>query len=449
MLYGVGTLIWTYYELVKHCACPFPSCADAGYLLSYLSLAIGILLLPSRRLPSALRGRVLMDSLMIMTAVVTFSWYFILGPTLQQASESLWGKILGAGYPLGDLVLLFCLLLLTGREQTPEQRASARFVGAGLALIIIADAIFGYLTLKGAYQTGFWIDVGWPAGYMLIAAGAYTASQIEAVQEDVKEPSALDRNPVLWRSLLPYLFVPALAALLLYTLHHHGDESLEAGVYFGSALLLGMLLLRQIFAMLENARLNSFLQAAYRELEDNNTRLAEANARLERMATTDGMTGLANHRAFQERLRTELEAGREKDEPLSLLLLDVDRFKQYNDAFGHPAGDEALRILARILGETVGECGQAARYGGEEFAVLLPGAGLKAGLTMAERIRKRVEATEFPHRRVTVSIGVTSMDVCGDQPETLIANADAGLYAAKQAGRNRAVSSGVSLAKAA
>jgi diguanylate cyclase (GGDEF)-like protein len=121
---------------------------------------------------------------------------------------------------------------------------------------------------------------------------------------------------------------------------------------------------------------------------------------------------------------------------VSVLMLDVDEFKSYNDHFGHPAGDEALLIVGQILKDTLRGADVAARYGGEEFAVLLPQTTSDEAAVIAERIRQRVEAAEFPKRRVTVSIGIAGRSQAISSVRDLIAAADKALYRAKRSGRN-------------
>ncbi len=174
-------------------------------------------------------------------------------------------------------------------------------------------------------------------------------------------------------------------------------------------------------------------------LERQKLSLETANARLETVATTDGLTGLKNHRCFQEALHREFVASfRSGGVPLTLLLVDVDRFKPYNDTFGHLAGDEALRIAARLFRETciTGE-EFIARYGGEEFALLLPNTGAEAGRAAAEALRASIEAHEWPLRPVTISVGVATTRVQMTRPSHLVDEADRALYQAKKAGRNR------------
>ena len=158
-------------------------------------------------------------------------------------------------------------------------------------------------------------------------------------------------------------------------------------------------------------------------------------------ADTDPRTGLANSRAFDRLVQAALEA-RTEDEPVSVLMLDLDHFKDFNDRFGHPAGDEALRIFADVLRSCMRDGDVAARYGGEEFAVLLPGVDAGMARTIAERIRERTEATVIPlapgqTARITASIGIAWAPGQGRDRMALLRAADAALYRAKDGGRNR------------
>jgi len=166
------------------------------------------------------------------------------------------------------------------------------------------------------------------------------------------------------------------------------------------------------------------------------TELREANARLESLATTDGLTGIKNHRALQERLREEFDRARRYNTPLSILMLDVDQFKQYNDAFGHPAGDAVLRQVTEVCRQSARTCDIVARYGGDEFAVLLPGATMEEANTVAERFRHAIGTAVWPERAVTVSIGVATLAPAMPHPDSLLAGADAALYSSKHRGRN-------------
>ncbi|PPK97680.1 diguanylate cyclase (GGDEF)-like protein [Kineococcus xinjiangensis] len=152
-------------------------------------------------------------------------------------------------------------------------------------------------------------------------------------------------------------------------------------------------------------------------------------------STTDALTGLRNHRSFHETLREELGAAQRGGRPLTLVLVDLDGFKQVNDTFGHRRGDTVLASVAFVLREHVPP-GCAYRLGGDEFALLLPGATLEEGLDVAERVR---ETVEFSVEGVTTSIGVAGLDASAPDAESLVEHADVAMYAAKRSGRNQVV----------
>src|ERR671911_919018 len=182
VLLGLGILSWvlgqaifTYYEWVLGQPPPLPSIADVGYLSVYPFLLLGILLLPARPIPVASRTRLALDGLMIMTAAVTFSWYFILGPVMQQGTQTTLAKAVATAYPLADIVLIACLVILASRPEEQTLRPAVRLLALGLTLIVVADSNFAYWSLHDAYATGTLPDVGWSLGYMLIALGAFAA----------------------------------------------------------------------------------------------------------------------------------------------------------------------------------------------------------------------------------------------------------------------------------
>ena len=168
------------------------------------------------------------------------------------------------------------------------------------------------------------------------------------------------------------------------------------------------------------------------------------------LSVTDELTLLHNRRHFLEQLQKEtMRAGRSRAS-LSMMMIDLDYFKQYNDAHGHPAGDEFLRKFARHLDGSVRETDFVARYGGEEFAVIMPDTPVKGAHHIAERLRSSTEQDFKPEQGtnlnggVTLSIGVAEFDYCFDSPQELIASADRALYRAKHLGRNRVCVSGES-----
>lgn len=167
--------------------------------------------------------------------------------------------------------------------------------------------------------------------------------------------------------------------------------------------------------------------------------------RLEQMSQTDGLTGLYNRRHFQTLLHIEISRAKRFGRQVSLALIDIDHFKNYNDTLGHLAGDMLLRRFSRLLQDSVRCTDFVARYGGEEFCVILPEVGREGARSFCERLRKRIASHPFPHGtnqpegRVTVSIGCSTYPDDASSPEDLVAAADSAMYEAKASGRNRAV----------
>lgn len=175
---------------------------------------------------------------------------------------------------------------------------------------------------------------------------------------------------------------------------------------------------------------------AQEQLKRYQAELEQANLRLLDLSLTDGLTGLKNRRAFDERLRTEFELACRHHSPLSVLMLDVDDFKLFNDAFGHAEGDYVLRRVAESLEQTARRTDLVARYGGEEFTVLLPSTGAESALHFAERIRAAIISADWERVCVTVSIGIATLDTSMLNPESLLHAADLALYQAKRLGKN-------------
>lgn len=191
------------------------------------------------------------------------------------------------------------------------------------------------------------------------------------------------------------------------------------------------------------------LESRTEELLRQRLALQSANQRLRRLAAMDALTGIANRRHFDRSLDLEVRRARRDCRPLSLIFLDLDEFKRFNDTYGHPRGDEVLRHVARTLNETFQRGGDfVARYGGEEFAVVLPDVDARRAALYAERLRRRIWRLSIPYEaanssagRVTISGGVATLDagICGTADQ-LLGAADQALYRAKCLGRNQIAS---------
>jgi diguanylate cyclase (GGDEF)-like protein len=204
----------------------------------------------------------------------------------------------------------------------------------------------------------------------------------------------------------------------------------------------------QLAVSLDNALIYSSLE---RKVGERTQELARANKRLAQLSITDPLTGLANRRQLDVSLHDEAERAQRMGAPLSLLMVDIDHFKQYNDRYGHHEGDRCLQRVATQFHRNVRDTDLAARYGGEEFVIVMPNTDPASARQAAERIRLAVTALAEPStttdRRVTVSIGVATLQPAEPldrdevaQPDHLVERADAALYRAKRTGRNRVCS---------
>jgi diguanylate cyclase (GGDEF)-like protein len=229
-------------------------------------------------------------------------------------------------------------------------------------------------------------------------------------------------------SILGKLPMPQLASVKVFPLVHHGEPL--------GALIVGATTRRDDLTREEQRMLETVSAHA-------STTLANARlfARMEEMATTDGLTGAVNRRRFQEQLTAALQRAARFGREVSVLMVDADHFKSINDTYGHPVGDLVLKRIARLLKAEARRTDVVARYGGEEFVVILDETGADGAEQVAERVRQRIEAEliqgEFGRVKVTVSLGLATWPAHAETQDLLLERADQALYEAKRKGRNR------------
>ncbi len=218
-----------------------------------------------------------------------------------------------------------------------------------------------------------------------------------------------------------------------------GDSQLEVGVYIGGALLVGLVVVRQVIALRETvayAQDTQRLNDALRAMSNNNEALTTANTQLEVMATTDALTALPNRTLLHDRLGLALRAAKRDPGTMALLLLDLDRFKEVNDTLGHRYGDLLLQQASLRLQDTVRVSDTVARLGGDEFAVLLPTSDVAQAATVAHKILTALDTPFLVDGHtidVGVSIGIAGYPDHGADSQTLLRHADVAMYMAKRA----------------
>lgn len=234
----------------------------------------------------------------------------------------------------------------------------------------------------------------------------------------------------------PYIFVLALTA------PDDPNERLEAFGAGVDAVISKPCQAAEIRARLDVARRISTHEESLRRrsaaLEQIRRELEIENATLSEIASCDVLTGLKNRRYFSEALESQFSLARRQWLPISLVMIDVDQFKPFNDRYGHPAGDDVLRVVGHLLREGVRDHDIVARYGGEEFAILLPGTEQAECLPLVDRLRLLVANYPWPLRPVTISLGVATLNPIEGEPSDLIDQVDRSLYYSKAMGRNRA-----------
>jgi signal transduction histidine kinase len=272
-----------------------------------------------------------------MTAVITFSWYFILGPTMLQGAETNLAKVVGSAYPVFDLILIFCMLLLWFRESDPSLVPAERLLLAGLTIIVITDSIYGYLTLQNIYTNGLQ-DIGWPVGYMLLGLAAQCVTLAYVLHATRSETTSLEEasqvlasEPRMGKhSLLPYALIPAVIALSVIIWRSGGNGALVQGVYLGGIALIGLLLLRQFFVIRETTFYNKQLRVMQQDLHEKNQALRGANIQLEEQAAQ--VEAAYNQQVYLNNLKDDflLNVNHELRTPLTAIYGFLDLLREFH-----------------------------------------------------------------------------------------------------------------------
>ncbi len=413
--WALGEGVWSYYELFAARQTPFPSVADAGFLLFPVLAATGLLRWPSAAVHGGRRWRTLLDGILVAGSLFVISWVTALG-SVARSGGSRFGYVVSLAYPVCDLVLLTLTVIVIAHAGVGS---GLGLVAVGLAALCVADSGFAYLTAIGRYATGSPVDAGWFGGFLLIAAAARSATQ---PHEQVPAASARESTT---SSVLPY--VPAGAGLAVAA----AAELLGRGqrVSFAAAVIVVVaLLIRQLLAVLDNHRLVAQLEQAQLELHH--------------QAFHDPLTGLANRALFHDRLHHGLQLHRRDLRPLGLIYLDLDGFKTVNDTLGHDAGDHVLLVAAERLRAVTRPGDTVARLGGDEFAVLVEDGG--DATTVAARILDAFTQPAAVGRHIIPlagSLGVAELtpDAPPVTPADFLRRADTAMYQAKHTGKGTAV----------
>jgi diguanylate cyclase (GGDEF)-like protein len=402
--WAIGETIWSYYELVlRYEQAPYPSVADAFYLLYPVGAGVAVVLLSTGKSGRS-RIRLILDGLIVATSLFLIAWVTVIEGVFHAGGDSNLALAVSLAYPVADVVII----TIAWASAVVAYRPSTGLLVAGLIIVALSDIVFTALTAANDYVTGNLIDLGWIAG-----CGVLGLAALRSIGEPPREQTSVElpRHRRLW---LPYLPL-VLAAIVALTTILPELDSIPLGA---SVLLLVIAVLaRQFVALAENQQLLSDVG---------------------RLAFTDLLTGLANRARFIDRLEQEVMRQRRKPLTLTVLCLDLDGFKAVNDELGHPAGDELLIRVADRLSACVRSTDTVARLGGDEFAILIEGP-VEDTVVAAERILASFDepiVVDGVALTVRPSIGLTL--ATADMPQTtvngLIRQADLAMYAAKRDG---------------
>jgi diguanylate cyclase len=399
-LFLLGDGIWTLCVDVLHVE-PSPT-ADVGYLASYPAFALGLAWLVRGRQ----RGRdraAFLDAAILTTCAAVVAIVFYVAPAAQAAGTGRLGWVVGVAYPAGDLLLLaVAFRLLT----TVMKRNVALWglLGAAASLLL-ADLCYAVTVVNGTSYPG-WVDGGYLLSYLLLGFAAVHPS-VDTLSESA--PYRADRLTASRITLLggALVLVPATGQIAQLTGFRH-----DSWVLFFGGCVSALLVVLRVWALVQDLQRKAVQLAA--------------------LARKDGLTGVPNRRTWDHELSRACAMARETGEPLSVAVLDMDHFKEFNDTHGHLAGDLVLKETTAAWAAILRGGDVLARYGGEEFTVLLPGLSADKAHLVLERLRNAVTHEQ------TCSIGVATWDLV-ETPAELVARADTALYRAKRAGRDRVV----------
>ncbi|HEX7735727.1 MAG TPA: diguanylate cyclase [Ktedonobacteraceae bacterium] len=438
-IYASAQMFWVVRVFVIGQVPAYSSYSHMVEFLSYFSFIGAVLLLPTRSLSPMARWRILLDSLIIIVALATLCYYFVLGPLLVTGKGPLLARIVGSTDLLLDLLALLSVLVVMLRAGERLLNPVLMMVGLAAVLQFVVNMLHLTEALSNHYNAFS------PAGAMMAVYATLLvgASQtVNAIQRDARtsELSAGRRGEApgpraLWKRVLPSVLA-LVFGLLIFLIWLNGAQTFPGQifiVYIGGLGMLVLMLLRQILAMYQIGGLQATLQGKNRSLDLLNTQL-------ERQATTDSLTGLPNHRALAEKLDEFLERTRATSTSCALIFMDIDHFKDINDTYGHLTGDRVLSRFTEIVSATVRRCDAIGRWGGEEFVAILPETELEEARAVAEQIRVATiqqSATCAQGVRLTCSLGVATYPQDASEREELIKLADRAMYMAKRLGRDQ------------
>ena len=381
------------------------------------------------------------DLLIGTLIIVMIELKYIIIPAFKLTINNPLSSYLSITYPVADLIMLIILIMITMRPTEKKMLKITRLMFIPIIINIIVDQLYVIDAINNNYTSGSWLDPLWPLATWLLAIIAIISAQTKN-KETENEEDNIDtlavRQPIRNASVI-LIYI----TFLIFGAYVFSRYLIIDVLSVGFLLIITILIIRDMFYSIKMSKLLETIKEINKDLET-------ANEKLDIESKTDYMTGLNNRRQIMN-IYTKLKKHTQKEKsPLSVIMIDIDYFKKINDQYGHEAGDKVLKKVSELLLENTRENDHAGRFGGEEFILLLPDCDKEKAYGLAERIRKNIESTPITIDnkgttvKVTISIGISSLDPRNHNNNDTINEADKALYIAKDKGRNQVMKYNVS-----
>ncbi len=439
--YTLAEFFWFYKEVVLGVEVPFPSICDVFYLAHPIFVFIGMIFLVTKASLKGSTFQLLINIGIGISVLFVFSWDYIIYPALVMTDLSLLGVILSIAYPIGDLMIVLGVLLICLIQDTFVLKMP--LLGGGFILMAAVDTIYMYQTNAGTYVTGGFLDPLWSAALLMSVFAGLKLNLSGIVGDGFKRKYGW--FPEKLKGVTDTL-VPSGALILMIVVMNHDNKS--SVVMVGYIVATVLLIIRHQLSVTANKNLSTALSENVESLKKNEStqetrieRLKSLHTQTKNQASKDHLTQMFNRRHIDEMLAHMSSCSANGGNLFSILMVDIDHFKEVNDRYGHAIGDYALKTISAMIQEYVRGDEMVGRYGGDEFIVFLPGTGKQHARLIAERIRSNIEDREIIFDggilRCTLSIGVAEWEFSNCCVEGVLKNADEALYQAKTNGRNQ------------
>ncbi|MDQ0253038.1 diguanylate cyclase (GGDEF)-like protein [Evansella vedderi] len=436
LCYLLGILIWSFLQFVMQVEADSSILPKTFFVFQNGFYFVALLLMMNvMKHNNLLTIRFVFDILIVMSVATTFIWFFIMNPLIQNRENPI--SFVDFLYPILDLGVLAGVLSLIIVSKTIFTKATSFLLVSGLLVQVIADLHFSYLTATNIYSVGSLSEPLWILSLFILGlAGVYHKPVSD--RKHGESTGAKTKGMAFLKHSFPY------AGVILLSIYVISQIQYNKTILLGLFLSILLVILRQVFTLLDNDKLVNDLNNLNEELEikvkERTDRLVETVNKMEHLAYHDVVTGLPNRRYIERRLTHAIKnTNLTREKKMAFLLLDLDRFKQINDSLGHSSGDLLLKEVGTRLGKAMRPNEIVCRIGGDEFAILMENATMekieRKAETILSALRKGYKITGVD-LHVTPSIGISFYPEHGEDFEALMMKSDTAMYKVKENGKN-------------